>query len=128
MIIKVNIAVDFLKLAAILVLSDREMEMDMSKAASPSRYGNASKADEKHPLFSLYRQYRSNMSRLMVNSEDFRDWLYNYEQNLIRDNAAKHPKYQEFMIWMKVNQGGARKCKAGVFPHNFYYWLEGGRW
>lgn len=102
--------------------------MDMSKAALPARYGNASKTDEKHPLFPVYQKYRANMSQLMVNSEDFRDWLYSYEANLVRENAAKHEKYPELMIWMRVNQGGARKCPAGAFPHNFNYWLEGGRW
>lgn len=102
--------------------------MDMSKAALPARYGKASKQDERHPLFSIYRQYRSSMSAQLVNSEDFRDWLYSYEQRLIRDNAAKHNDYPKFVEWMKANQGGARKCSAGVFPHNFNFWLNGGRW
>jgi hypothetical protein len=30
--------------------------------------------------------------------------------------------------WMQGSQAGARKCPAGVFPHNFYFWIEGGRW
>ncbi len=102
--------------------------MDMSKAALPAKFGYASKEDEKHPLLSVYRQYRSNMTRLMVNSENFRDWLHNYEANLVRENAAKHEKYPEFMTWMRANQGGARKCPAGAFPYNFNYWLNGGRW
>lgn len=102
--------------------------MDMSKAALPARYGRASAQDEKHPLFPIYQRYRSSMSVQLVNSEDFRDWLYSYEQNLIRENAAKHNDYPKFMEWMKANQGGARKCPAGVFPHNFNYWLNGGRW
>lgn len=102
--------------------------MDMSKAALPPSYGHASEKDHSHPLFPIYRQYRASMSMLLVNSEDFKDWLYSYEQNLICDNAAKHNKYPEFMAWMKANQGGARKCPAGVFPHNFNYWMEGGRW
>jgi hypothetical protein len=102
--------------------------MDMSKVALPARYGRASKADESHPLFKLYQQYRSGMSKLLVNSEDFRDWLYSYEANLVRDNAAKHADYPAFMVWMKANQGGARKCPVGTFPHNFNYWMAGGRW
>ena len=102
--------------------------MNMSKAAMPARYGRASKQDESHPLFSIYQQYRSNMSRLMVDSQDFRDWLFNYETNLQNEQATNHPKYNEFMQWMVVNQGGARKCPAGMFPHNFHYWLRGGRW
>jgi hypothetical protein len=102
--------------------------MDMSKSALPARYGRASAQDEKHPLFHVYQQYRNSMSRLMVNSSDFRDWLYSYEQNLICENAAKHNDYPKFMEWMIANQGGTRKCPAGVFPHNFNYWLNGGRW
>ncbi len=100
----------------------------MSKAASPARYGRASAQDEKHPLFPIYRTYRSSMSQLMVDSVDFSDWLFSYERNLEAENAAKHEKYSDFMKWMKSNQGGARKCPAGVFPHNFYFWMNGGRW
>lgn len=102
--------------------------MEMSKAALPARYGNASAKDEKHPLFPIYRQYRSSMSAQLVNSEDFSDWLYSYEQNLIRENAAKHEQYPDFVKWMVANQGGARKCPAGAFPHNFEFWRNGGRW
>lgn len=36
--------------------------------------------------------------------------------------------YQEFMNWMRANKGGSRPCPAGVFPHNFNFWKEGGRW
>ena len=38
------------------------------------------------------------------------------------------PSYQEFMVWMRSNKGGARPCPAGEFPHNFNYWQAGGRW
>lgn len=102
--------------------------MNMSKAAMPARYGRATVQEEKHPLFPTYQQYRSGMSKLMVDSVDFSDWLFSYERQLEADNAAKHAEYPEFMKWMKINQGGARKCPAGVFPHNFYFWINGGRW
>ena len=102
--------------------------MEMSKAALSARYGKATQQDEKHPLFNLYRQYRSSMSAQLVDSEDFRDWLYSYEAQIVRDNAAKHEGYPDFMAWMRANQGGARKCPAGCFPHNFNYWMQGGRW
>ena len=102
--------------------------MDISKAALPARYGKASKQDEKHPLFPIYQRYRAGMSAQLVNSEDFSDWLYSYEQNLYRESFTKHVDYPKFMEWMKANQGGARKCPAGVFPHNFNFWLNGGRW
>ena len=102
--------------------------MDMSKAALPAKFGRASKEDEKHPLFPLYQQHRSSCTRLMVNSSDFKDWKYQYEQNLKNEEAAKHPKYKDFLDWMIANQGGARECPVGYFPHNLYYWIEGGRW
>lgn len=102
--------------------------MDMSKAALPAKYGYASKEDEKHPLFSIYQQHRSACSRLMVNSSDFKDWLSCYERELVNAKAASDPRYSKFLDWMIANQGGARKCPAGLFPHNFYYWCEGGRW
>jgi hypothetical protein len=102
--------------------------MNMSKAALPQRYGQASAEDHKHPLFPIYRQYRASMTMLLVNSEDFRDWLHKYKQNEINLNFTRHKQYPNFMTWMKFNQGGSRKCPAGVFPHNFNYWLNGGRW
>jgi hypothetical protein len=102
--------------------------MDMSKAALPAKYGYASTQDEKHPLFSVYHQYRASMSALMVDSSNFSDWLFQYEQNLVGESAAKHKLYPEFMKWMKANQGGARRCPAGAFPNNMHYWINGGRW
>jgi len=88
--------------------------MNMSSAALPAKYGYASKEDEKHPLFPIYQQHRAACSRLMVNSSDFKDWLSCYENELVRARAANDPR--------------ARKCPAGMFPHNFYFWCEGGRW
>lgn len=103
--------------------------MEMSKAAAPARYGRHNDHDVGHPLFPLYQQYRSSMSAQLVDSSDFRDWLSQYELSLVRDNAAKHPRYPEFLGWMQQNKGGARKCPAGdYFPQNFHFWLEGGRW
>lgn len=102
--------------------------MEMSKAALPARYGRATAQDEKHPLFPIYRQWRSSMSAQLVNSEDFKDWLYSYERNLENETYAGHDKYPEFIKWMRANQGGARRCPAGAFPHNFNFWLAGGRW
>lgn len=51
--------------------------------AIPGKFGYASKTDESHPLFPIYREYRSNMSKLMLNSSDFRDWLFCYEADWV---------------------------------------------
>lgn len=103
--------------------------MDISKAAMAPHYGIASVTDRQHPLFPLYDQYRSNMSRLMVDASDFRDWLYQYERNLRNDNAAKDPDYPDFLAWIRETKAGGRKCPGGdVFPRTFHYWLNGGRW
>src|ERR1700724_209987 len=100
-----------------MISANGDSKMDMSKAALPARYGNATAKDHKHPLFPIYRQYRASMSMQLVNSEDFKDWLYNYEQSEMRLNFTRHKEYPNFMTWMKINQGGARKCPAGAFPH-----------
>lgn len=102
--------------------------MDMSAAALPARYGHASEADHAHPRFNEYARYRSGMSRLMVDSADFRDWLRQTEYHESNDAWAEHEKYPAFLAWMRAEQGGARKCPAGSFPNNFKYWLDGGRW
>lgn len=109
--------------------------MDMSQAALPPRSGSYSRADEQHPLFLLYRQYRSSCQRLMIDCSDFRDWLSCYEAERERDNAAKHPRFYEFQAWMRETQAGRRACcpsrdlpRGLSFPHNFKFWLDGGRW
>jgi hypothetical protein len=102
--------------------------MDMSAAALPARYGYASEADQRHPLFPAYQQYRSSMSRLLVDSSNFRDWLYQHEQEVFSREASKHPRYPEFLAWIVEHQAGARNCPRGAFPQNFFFWLEGGRW
>jgi hypothetical protein len=82
-------------------------------------------------MFPQYRQYRSSMNRLMVQSDSFADWLYHVEQETIRDGWAKHPRYREFLAWMRQTKAGARKCPGSpgnAFPQNFQYWLEGNRW
>jgi hypothetical protein len=104
--------------------------MDMSAAALPPRYGQIDKADEAHPRAPEFRSYRFGMSRLMVDSDDFRDWLASVERQEKLDAEAAHPRFREFQDWMRANQGGARRIpgEAQGFPHNFRYWLSGGRW
>jgi hypothetical protein len=109
--------------------------MDMSNAALPAIAGTASKADMAHPLFPIWRQAEANNTRLLINGQNFRDWLFQYEQHKRNDDAAKHSRYPEFLAWMKANQAGARPCCPSKetphglnFPANFHYWLAGGRW
>lgn len=102
--------------------------MDMSAAALPPRSGISTKTDEAHPLFPLYRQHKASCQRLMIDSSDFRDWLFQYERNLENDRIAAHPRFREFQLWCREVKSGARRCPAGAFPHNFKFWLEGGRW
>lgn len=103
--------------------------MEMSKAAIAPVQPHISDTVRAHPLFPLYRQHRSSMTMLLVQCASFEDWLYGYEDELRRANEAKHPRYPDFLAWMRANKGGARKCPAGnSFPHNFHFWLEGGRW
>jgi hypothetical protein len=109
--------------------------MDMSAAALPPITGTTSKADETHPLFPLWRQAEASNQRLMINGQNFRDWLFQYERNQRNDDAAKHSEYLNFLAWMRANQGGARPCCPSKempnglnFPANFHYWLAGGRW
>lgn len=102
--------------------------MDMHLAAIAPRQPHLTAADRAHPLFPLYNQHRASCSRLLVQASSFRDWLYQYEADLVRSSAAADPRYPAFLDWMQKNQGGARRCPAGAFPHNFYFWIEGGRW
>lgn len=109
--------------------------MDMSQAALPPRSGRHDKRDEAHPLFPVYRQYHSSMALKMVNSSDFRDWLYQHDREKLETRYAEHPEYPAFLDWMRANKGGARPCcpsatePGGVaLPVNFEFWLIGGRW
>jgi hypothetical protein len=102
--------------------------MDMHGAALPPVHGHVTEQDRKHPLFPTYRNYRSWCSRKLIAAEGFQDWLHARRQEEEGAQAAQHPEYPAFMRWMRANQGGARKCPAGAFPHNFTFWLGGGRW
>lgn len=102
--------------------------MNMSKAALPPRQPLILEKDRKHPLFAAYEQHRSSCNRLLVEASSFADWLCQYEHDVANIRAAAHPKYSAFLDWMRDNQGGARKCPVGAFPHNLYYWIDGGRW
>lgn len=102
--------------------------MDMSAACTAPRQPYISEKDRAHPLFHLYSQHRASCSNQLIQAQAFKDWLYQREMHARDDEAKKHPQYREFMGWMIENKGGARKCPAGVFPHNFSYWQEGGRW
>lgn len=100
----------------------------ISKAALPPRQPGVTHVERHHPLFSLYAQHRTFSSNNLVQASCFRDWLTQYERNLSNEAQTKRPEYSAFMQWMRDNQGGARKCPAGAFPHNFQYWIDGGRW
>ncbi len=100
--------------------------MDMSVAALPPRTGRASEADRAHPLYREWQRAEANNARLMIDGQNFRDWLYQREQAAMRDDWAKHPRYAEFLDWMRANKGGARGKLN--FPENFKFWLDGGRW
>ena len=101
---------------------------EISKAALPPRQPSISAQDRAHPLFSIYQRHRSAMSNLLVEASSFSDWLYQYEENLRSQVEKSDPRYPEFLAWMRTAKGGARRCPAGVFPHNFHFWAEGGRW
>lgn len=107
----------------------------ISKAALPPIQPPISAADRQHPLFPVYQQYRSSMSNLLVEASAFRDWLYQYEREQRETVFTQHPRFKEFQRWMVAAQGGRRPCcptkdnPGGVmFPANFQYWLNGGRW
>lgn len=102
--------------------------MKMSKAALPPQQPVINEKDRAHPLFAEYQRHRASCVNQLVSVDAFADWLYQREFKQRADDAAKHPKFQEFQKWMVDNQGGARKCSAGSFPANFRYWLDGGRW
>jgi hypothetical protein len=102
--------------------------MDISAAALPPIQPAISAADRGHPLFSLYSQHRAFCSNNLIEASSFPDWLFQYERDIAAQEIAKHPRFKEWQQWMRDNQGGARACPAGTFPHNFNYWLEGGRW
>lgn len=102
--------------------------MHMSKAAIAPKSPIINESDRKHPLFRLYDQHRRSCANNLISCEQFSDWLFTYERNLMLTKWTEHAEYRNFIAWMKANQGGARPCPVGVFPHNFEYWIAGGRW
>lgn len=103
--------------------------MDISAAALPPRQPYVSEKERMHPKYPEYRNHVSAMTRLLVEAPSFADWLAQSTYHAKLDTEAKHPRYPEFLAWMRATRGGARKCPAGnAFPANFHYWLNGGRW
>ena len=102
--------------------------MHMSPAALPPVQPHISAADREHPLFALYMQHRSFCSNNLIQASAFDDWLYQYNRDLESTAQRSRPEYPAFIEWMNANRGGARKCPAGLFPYNFQFWIEGGRW
>lgn len=102
--------------------------MDMHKAALPPQHGPVTAEDRRHPRYPEYSRHRAAMAALLVEAPGFKDWLRQSEAEAVRDEWAKHPRYPEFLAWMRKTKGGARRCPAGLFPDNFKHWLEGGRW
>jgi hypothetical protein len=102
--------------------------MNMSKAALPPRNPVVTDQHRAHPLYALYRQHLASCRINLIEASQFDNWLYQYEIQIENDKAAADPQYPAFMRWMRENQGGARRCPVGVFPHNFRFWCGGGRW
>lgn len=109
--------------------------MDMSAAALPPRSGHYTKADEKHQLFGLYHQKLNSCAQLMIDAPDFENWLFQHERSKRDDSYVAHPQYPDFIAWTRETKCGARPCCPSkdlphglVFPDNFIYWMEGGRW
>lgn len=101
----------------------------MSSAAIAPRQPAVSQQDRGHPWFPIYQRYRSSMTVQLVEASSFEDWKYQREREIEHDEIASHARFPEFLAWMRENRGGARKCPSGnVFPNNFLFWLEGGRW
>lgn len=101
----------------------------MSPAALPPIQPALTATDRQHPLFPLYESHRSFCSNNLLEAQAFADWLYQYNRNLESNAAVNDPRYPEFLTWMRENKGGARRCPINnIFPHNFYFWCNGGRW
>ena len=109
--------------------------MDMSAAALPAHSGRSNESDKTHPLYNEWRRFESGCTRLMIDGQNFSDWLYQREQNAMRDDWAKHPEFPAFQAWMRATKAGGRSCRPTknlphglVFPENFKVWLTGERW
>lgn len=102
--------------------------MMMSQAALPPPPPRVAEADRRHPLYAEFQNYRAGCSRLLIQCQDFDDWVACKAREEKNARLAERPEYPAFMAWMKTNQGGARRCPAGCFPANFLFWIDGGRW
>jgi hypothetical protein len=102
--------------------------MEISPACLPPAQPPIAAEDRTHPLFATYMAHRSWFSANLLEAPAFADWLYHREINELHEEASAHPRYAEFLGWMRSAKGGRRTCPTGVFPHNFHFWLAGGRW
>jgi hypothetical protein len=100
----------------------------MSRAAMQPLLPPISPEDRNHPLFPSYMRQRENMAANNTELRTFKAWRLQQEAYQATMQAREHPQYPEFLQWMKEHKGGARPCPTGVFPRNFEFWLNGGRW
>jgi len=109
--------------------------MDMSKAAAPPKGAVYSNADRSHPLFSAYMAHVTFCAQKMLDASEFRDWLFQRQQQELHATWVGHEQYPAFLAWMQETKAGGRPClpnealpKGLAFPHNFIAWMEGTRW
>jgi hypothetical protein len=108
---------------------------DISAAALPPIQPPMPRGVERHPLYRAYLAHRSFAANNLIRATSWEGFLYQAEQDRVSSEATSHPRYPEFMDWMRANRSGARKCLPSkdfpeglAFPANFRHWLEGGRW
>jgi hypothetical protein len=102
--------------------------MDMSAAALPPRSGIVTEVERKDPLYLKFQQYQASCRKNLIDCPDFADWKAAEQRQAELAEISRHPQFPAFQQWMRDTQGGARKCPAGSFPENFFYWLDGKRW
>jgi hypothetical protein len=108
---------------------------DMSPAALPPRQPPIRAKDREHPLFPAYMQHRNGMANKLVEALSFDGFVYQHNREQAEVPFLQHPRRAEFVAWCRQTQSGRRKCcptkgnpNGLIWPANFQYWLDGGRW
>ena len=84
--------------------------------------------DRENERFPIYNKYRNACIKHDIECEGFATWLA-LNERLEKDKTfSANSQFSGFRQWMVAEQGGSRRCPAGIFPENYLFWVNGGRW
>jgi hypothetical protein len=75
--------------------------MHMSSGCEAPRHGEIAVEDRDHPRFGEYMNYRSAMTRQLVDCSSFKQWLVDQDRYAPAEAANNHPRITAYRRWLR---------------------------